>query len=132
MPRSWHCATSEIADGLPLSVEERFCIVTAEFDPQGRRDVFAERALRNIRRTTRYSGLMLAVRMTLAHFLVSLTRNFPNSAGELGGSTNPPRSRRRALMAAWEMAKVISLLSKSTTAKGVFFGAPNPSHEVAS
>src|SRR5262245_6096847 len=25
----------------------------------------------------------------------SLARNFPNSAGELGGSTNPPRSTRR-------------------------------------
>jgi hypothetical protein len=46
-----------------------------------------------------YSGLMFAVRMTFAHFSVSPARNFPNSAGELGGSTNPPRSTRRALMA---------------------------------
>jgi hypothetical protein len=41
-----------------------------------------------------YSGLMFAVRMTFAHFSVSLARNFPNSAGELGGSTNPPRSTK--------------------------------------
>ena len=43
-----------------------------------------------------YSGLMFAVRMTLAHFSVSLARNFPNSAGELGGSTTP-QDRRGAL-----------------------------------
>src|SRR5262245_64364573 len=57
-----------------------------------------------------YSGLMFAVRMTLAHFSLSLARNFPNSAGELGGSTNPPRSTRRALMAESEIAKLISYL----------------------
>ena len=57
-----------------------------------------------------YSGLMFAVRMTLAHFSVSLARTFPNSAGELGGSTNPPRSTRRALMAESEIAKLISYL----------------------
>src|SRR5262249_21150706 len=79
-----------------------------------------------------YSGLMFAVRMTLAHFSVSLARNFPNSPGELGGSTNPPRSTRRALMAESEIAKLISLLSRSITAAGVFFGAPKPSHELAS
>src|SRR6516165_1343340 len=38
------------------------------------------------------------------------TRNFPNSAGELGGSTNPPRSTRRALTAESEIAKLISYL----------------------
>src|SRR5262249_34018950 len=79
-----------------------------------------------------YSGLIFAVRMTLAHFSVSLARNLPNSAGGLGGSTNPPRSARRALMAGSEIAKLISSLSRSTTAAGVFFGAPNPSHELAS
>src|SRR5262245_57116328 len=57
-----------------------------------------------------YSGLMFAVRMTLAHFSLSLARNFPNSAGELGGSTNPPRSTRRALKAESEIAKLISYL----------------------
>src|SRR5262249_53939277 len=79
-----------------------------------------------------YSGLIFAVRMTLAHFSVSLARNFPNSPGELGASTDPPRSTRRALMAGSEIAKLISLLSRSMTAVGVFFGAPNPSHELAS
>src|SRR5262245_53505849 len=48
------------------------------------------------------SGLMFAVRMTLAHFSVSLARNFPKSAGELGDGTNPPRSARRAL---WRSGK---------------------------
>src|SRR6516165_2319644 len=97
-----------------------------------------QRSSGRIRRTgfmehrKRHSGLMLAVRMTLAHFSVSLARNLPNSAGGLGGSTNPPRSTRRALMAESEMAKLISLLSRSTTAAGVFFGAPKPSHELAS
>src|SRR5262249_18377033 len=38
------------------------------------------------------------------------TRNFPKSAGELGGSTNPPRSTRRALTAESEIAKLISSL----------------------
>src|SRR5262245_56128209 len=84
------------------------------------------------RRDGPYSALMFAVRMTLAHFSVSLARHFPNSAGELGGSTNPPRSTRRSLMAEPEIAKLISLLSRSTTAAGVFFGAPKPSHELAS
>src|SRR5262245_65884875 len=42
--------------------------------------------------------------------LGSLARNFPNSAGELGGSTNPPRSTRRALTAESEIAKLISYL----------------------
>src|SRR5215510_1132091 len=63
--------------------------------------------------TPSHSGadhLMFAVRMTLAHFSVSLARNFPNSAGELGGSTNPPRSTRRALTAESEIAKLISYL----------------------
>src|SRR5262245_593574 len=40
----------------------------------------------------------------------SLARNFPNSAGELGGSTNPLRSTRRALTAESEIAKLISYL----------------------
>src|SRR5262245_26823383 len=79
-----------------------------------------------------HSALMLAARITFAHFSASLARNFPNSAGGLGGSTNPPRSTRRALMAGSEIAKLISLLSRSTTAAGVFFGTPKPSHELAS
>src|SRR5262249_19600369 len=41
---------------------------------------------------------------------LSLAGNFPNSAGELGGSTNPPRSTRRALTAESEIAKLISYL----------------------
>src|SRR5262245_54476861 len=78
------------------------------------------------------SALMLAARITFAHFSASLARNFLNSAGGLGGSTNPPRSTRRALMAGSEIAKLISLLSRSTTAAGVLFGTPKPSHEIAS
>src|SRR5262245_48517967 len=101
---------------------------------QRARSPFAERTLWNFFAGVGagHSGLMLAARITFAHFSASLARNFPNSAGGFGGSTNPPRSTRRALMAASEMAKLISLLSRSTTAAGVFFGAPKPSHELAS
>src|SRR5262245_63543113 len=88
--------------------------------------------LRMIVRSRHLSGLMFAARITFAHFSASLLRNFPNSAGGLGGSTKPPRSTRRALMAGSEIAKLISLLSRSTTAAGVFFGTPKPSHELAS
>jgi hypothetical protein len=44
-----------------------------------------------------YSALMLAARITLAHFSVSLPMNLPNSAGELG-ITLPRRSADRALI----------------------------------
>jgi hypothetical protein len=56
---------------------------------------FAGRVLRNIGRRTGYSGLMLAARITLAHFSVSLTRKFANSAG--GRLGQPPQDRLSAL-----------------------------------
>jgi hypothetical protein len=41
--------------------------------------------------------LMLAARITLAHFSVSSAISFPNSVGE-SASTVPPRSASRALI----------------------------------
>src|SRR5262245_38139757 len=49
----------------------------------------------NIRGRTRYSALMLAARITLAHFSVSSATSFPNSAGVIGMGS-PPSSARRA------------------------------------
>ena len=44
-----------------------------------------------------HSGLMLAARITLAHFSVSSAMSLPKSAGE-PASTVPPRSASRALI----------------------------------
>ena len=46
-----------------------------------------------------YSGLMLAARITFAHFSVSSAISLPKSAAE-PGSTVPPRSANRALILA--------------------------------
>src|SRR5262249_15537782 len=63
---------------------------THSFD-QGAHRPFAERALRNISRgRADYSALMLAARITLAHFSVSSAMSLPKSAGE-PASTVPPR-----------------------------------------
>ncbi len=45
----------------------------------------------------RHCSLMLAARITLAHFSVSSTMSFSNSAGDIGAGTLP-RSARRALI----------------------------------
>jgi hypothetical protein len=71
--------------------------------------------------TPRYSGLMLAARITLAHFSVSSAMNFLNSAGERT-SGEPPRSARRAFTFGSARAALISLLSLSMIASGVFRG----------
>src|ERR1700731_2822627 len=78
-----------------------------------------------------YSGLMLAALITLAHFSVSPTKCFSNSdGGPL--STLPPRSVIRALSVGSASPALISLLRRSTTSLGVFFGAPTPNHTAAS
>jgi hypothetical protein len=59
-------------------------------------DAFAEWQLWNVGATmTAYSALMLAARITLAHFSVSSATSFPNSAGVIGMGS-PPSSARRA------------------------------------
>ena len=45
-----------------------------------------------------YSGLMLAVRITLAHFSASSAMNLPNSEG-VSGIAIPPKSASRAVLA---------------------------------
>src|SRR5262249_9135391 len=78
-----------------------------------------------------YSGLMLAARMTLAHFSVSSAMNFPNSAG-VRASGRPPRAKRRALILGSAKAVLISRLSLSITSSGVPLGAAMPHQLIAS
>jgi hypothetical protein len=59
-----------------------------------------------------HSGLMLAARITLAHFSVSAAMNFRKSAGELA-CTKVPSSMSRALNLGSASAALISLLSLS-------------------
>src|SRR5262245_12061197 len=79
----------------------------------------------------RQSGLMLAVRITLAHFSVSPTMSLPNSAGE-PAITWLPISARRAFIIESARPALIVLLSKSTISTGVFLGATRPCQELAS
>jgi hypothetical protein len=74
---------------------------------------------------------MLAVRITFAHFSVSLATNLPKSAGE-PTSTVPPRSASLVLSLGSARPASISLLSLSMISAGVFFGAPMPCHALAS
>src|SRR5262249_41448768 len=76
-------------------------------------------------------GLMLAARITLAHFSVSSAMSLPKSAGE-PASTVPPRLARRAFILGSSSAALTSLLSLSTISVDVFFGAPTPNHVLAS
>src|SRR5262249_56422912 len=68
---------------------------------------------------------------TLPHFSVSSAMSFPKSAGELKSGV-PPRSASLAFILGSARAALISLLSLSTISVGVFFGAPIPTHPVAS
>src|ERR1700730_143539 len=78
-----------------------------------------------------HSALMLATRITLAHFSVSAAIDFPNSTDVIDiGSTPKPASR--AFIIGSAAAALISLLSLSITAAGVSFGAPTPYHWLAS
>src|SRR5262249_55963555 len=94
---------------------------------------FARRALWNVGATAdqRQSALMLRARMTLPHFSVSSTMNFPKSAGKTA-NTVPPRSVSRALILGSARPAWISLLSWSITSTGVFLSAPMPYQAVAS
>src|SRR6516225_5109584 len=78
-----------------------------------------------------HSGLILAVRMTLAHFSVSSAMSFPKLAGVIVMGTLP-RSASRAFIPGSVRAALISLLSLSTISVGVFLGAPRPVSKVAS
>src|SRR5262247_2943253 len=78
-----------------------------------------------------HSGLMLAARITLAHFSVSSTMSLPNSAGVIGIG-RPPNSASRALILASAMAALISLFNLSMISAGVLVGTPMPNQPVAS
>src|SRR5262245_45799311 len=81
--------------------------------------------------TCGYSGLMLAERITLAHFSISSAMNLPNSAGELA-NTVAPRSASRALTLGLAITTFVSVLSLSMMLAGVFLGATSPYHPLAS
>jgi hypothetical protein len=72
-----------------------------------------------------YCGLMLAARMTFAHFAVSSATNFVKRAGELANGV-PPNSASRALIFGSARAAFISVFSLSMMSDGVFFGAAKP------
>src|SRR6516164_10812044 len=74
-----------------------------------------------------HSGLMLAARITLLHFSVSLTMKASKSAEE-PANIALPRSERRACT--WGSARIalISLLSLSTIAPGVLLRRPMVHH----
>src|SRR5262245_35812524 len=82
-------------------------------------------------RRARHSALILAVRITFAHFSVSSAMSFPNPAG-VSGSGTPPRSSSRCFILGSARAVLISLLSFSTMSVGVLLGAPMPCHPLAS
>src|SRR6266566_4038343 len=77
-----------------------------------------------------HSGLMLAARITLLHFSVSLTMKVSKSAEE-PANIALPRSERRAC--SWGSARIalISLLSLSTMAPGVLLRRPMAHRELA-
>src|SRR5262249_2091757 len=78
-----------------------------------------------------HSGLMLAPRMTFAHFSVSSAMNLPKSAGVIDFGTLPMPancvinlgSARAASIASWSLSMI---------AAGVSFGATTPFHTLAS
>src|SRR5262245_4243513 len=78
-----------------------------------------------------HSGLMLAAWIILAHFSVSSEMNFVNSAGERASGV-PPSAARRAFTVGAARAALISLLSLSMIASGVFRGATMPYHALIS
>src|SRR5216683_835392 len=79
----------------------------------------------------RQLGLILAARITLAHFSVSAARKRPNSAGVIGIGT-PPRSMMRALSFGSARAVVTPVLSLSTISRGTPAGAPRPAKALVS
>src|SRR5262245_30895759 len=77
------------------------------------------------------SAMMPTNFTTLPHLSVSSAMNFPKSAGEPTSGVLP-RSASRALILGSARPALISLLSLSTISAGVAFGAPMPSHAIAS
>src|SRR5262249_37301878 len=93
-----------------------------------------ERRRRHVERDSRngiygiscgYSGLMLAPRITFAHFSVSSATNFPNSAGVIGMGS-PASSARRACNFGSANTAFTAWFSFSTIVGGVPLGAAIP------
>src|SRR6476659_3495053 len=72
-----------------------------------------------------HSGLILAARITLAHFSVSSAMSLPKSAGE-PISAMPSSSASFALILGSARPALISLLSFLMISAGVFLVAPKP------
>src|SRR5262249_7927103 len=72
-----------------------------------------------------HCGLILAARMTFAHFAVSSATNFVKAAGELANGV-PPSSANRSLIFGSASAAFISVFSLSMMSEDVFFGAAKP------
>src|SRR6185295_16559589 len=94
----------------------------------GRLSEFMERGAATI---WPYSGLMLAVRMTLPHFSMSWAKSFPNSVG-VDGIGTLPRSAIRFIIAGSARPLLISRLIFSMICGSVPFGAPIPFQVFAS
>src|SRR5262245_61920325 len=78
-----------------------------------------------------HSGLMLAARISLAHFWVSSIKSFPNSAGDNGMGTFP-RPVMRSLTLGSDRPVLISRLSFSIISCGVPRGTATPFQVLAS
>src|SRR5262245_61916507 len=92
----------------------------------GHRDAFAETKRYGIWVEARpYSALMLAARITFAHFAVSSATNFAKSAGELASGV-PPNSISRVLTLGSASAALISAFNLFMISCGVFPGAAKP------
>lgn len=74
---------------------------------------------------------MLALRITFAHLPVSSATRAPKSAGD-PASGLPPSSPSRALILGSESPALISALSLSTIATGVFLGTLMPTQPLDS
>ena len=96
------------------------CGITGGHSPNGNYGISTAREA--------HSALMLAARITLAHFSVSSAMNFVKSAGE-PGSAVPPNSANRAFILGSTRAAFVSLLSLSIISGAVPLGAPMPVHE---
>src|SRR5215471_14345713 len=82
-------------------------------------------------RARHHSALILAARITLPHFSVSSAMSLPKSSG-VPPSAVAPSSANRAFILGSARSALISLLSLSTIAAGVFLGAPMPKLTLAS
>jgi hypothetical protein len=81
------------------------------------------------------TGTLFRLDVREFHHLAPLLGFCGNKLAEFGGwpgSAATPKSEKRAIIFGSEMPALISLLSLSMIAAGVFRGAPTPSEELAS